>query len=97
MTTLKTTSATILLKNINKINPSKSSKAYQYIMEVINGNTNIIRPCYTNGSGRNITIQDHTLSCTILLDKLKLKYEVANDAPRGGKVGTFIKITTKIK
>lgn len=92
---MKTTTKTTMLKKIEKLNPNKTSKAYEYVMSAING-SKIIRPCYTNGSGRFITLQDHTLSCKVILNQLGLIYEVGNDAPRGGKTGTFITIKTKI-
>jgi len=57
---------------------------------------NIIRPCYTSGHGRFVTNMDYTCEICRLLDLLKVKYEVGNDAPRGGQTGNFIKILTKI-
>ena len=83
---------------------SKSSKAYQVIKELtceykiksymLSGN--IIRPCYTQGSGRHTSVADHTMSICMLLDKLKIKYITDNDAPRGGQCGKYIKILTKL-
>jgi hypothetical protein len=57
---------------------------------------NLIRPVYTYGSGSHTSYQDHTIAITSLLDKLKVKYVVDNDAPRGGQCGAYIKIITKI-
>lgn len=57
----------------------------------------LIRPCYTSGSGRFASNQDHTLAITKLLDLLGVKYETGNDAPRGGLTGNYIKILTKIE
>lgn len=58
---------------------------------------NIIRPVYTSGSGSHTSYQDHTIAITSLLDKLKVRYVVGNDAPRGGQLGSYIKIVTKIE
>jgi len=57
---------------------------------------NIIRPCYTSGHGRFTAILDYTADICHIFDLLKVKYEVGNDAPRGGQTGKFIKILTKI-
>ena len=57
---------------------------------------NIIRPCYTSGSGRFTTNIDYTDDICHLLDLLKIKYVAGNDSSRGGKCGNFIKILTKI-
>ena len=58
---------------------------------------NLIRPVYTSGSGSHTSYQDHTIAITSLLDKLKVRYVVGNDAPRGGQCGAYIKIITKIE
>ena len=55
----------------------------------------LIRPCY---AGRCIFIHnsDHTSEVCALLDKLGVKYEKGNDAPRGGLTGNYIRIITNI-
>ena len=58
---------------------------------------NLIRPVYTSGSGSHTSYQDHTIAITSLLDKLKVKYVVGNDEPRGGQCGAYIKLITKIE
>ena len=58
---------------------------------------NLIRPVYTSGSGSHTSYQDHTIAITSLLNKLKVKYVVGNDAPRGGQCGAYIKLITKIE
>lgn len=83
---------------------SKSSKAYQVIKELTGEykiksymlSGNIIRPCYTQGSGRHTSVADHTMPICMLLEKLKIKYITGNDAPRGGQCGKYIKILTKL-
>lgn len=56
----------------------------------------LIRPCYTAGRGRYIHNADHTFEVCALLDRLGVKYEKGNDAPRGGLTGNYIRIITKI-
>ena len=56
----------------------------------------VIRPCYTQGSGRHTSVADHAMPICMLLDKLKIKYITGNDAPRGGQCGKYIKILTKL-
>ena len=60
-------------------------------------NGSIIRPCWTSGSGRFTTNLDHEDTICAALDLLKIKYQVGNDAPRGGATGKYIKILTKIE
>ena len=83
---------------------SKNSKAYSAILDLINQtnksymvNGSRIRPVYTLGSGRFITKQDHTFAIEQLLELLGIRYEKGNDAPRGGQVGNYIDIKTKIE
>lgn len=59
--------------------------------------TGLIRPCKVTGTGMFAHTSDYTYQILELLTKLKLKFEVGNDAPRGGKSGDFIKIITKIE
>ena len=56
----------------------------------------LIRPCNAAGRGRFIHNADHTLEFCALLDRLGVKYEKGNDAPRGGLTGNYIRVITKI-
>lgn len=56
----------------------------------------LIRPCYAAGRGSFIHNVDHTFEVCALLDRLGVKYEKGNDAPRGGLTGNYIRIITKI-
>lgn len=83
---------------------SKSAKAYQMVSDLINQTNktymvkdSVIRPCYTSGSGRFTSNQDHSLIVSSLLNLLGIKYETGNDAPKGGATGKYIKILTKIE
>ena len=87
--------ATTLENRLSKISISKSAKAYTFAKQVISG-TKTIRPRYTSNVGRFCSNQDHTeLTCN-LLDQLKIKYTLTNDAPRGSATGNLITIKTKI-
>lgn len=96
---------TISKRLANRYTGSKSTIAYRIVKDVIEGtNTTYclkpdgkIRPCYTSGTGRFTSNQDHTSSLCAILDLIGLKYERGNDAPRGGATGQFVKVTTKIE
>lgn len=47
------------------------------------------------GSGRRKNLQSTHSNVVELLGALKLKYKTGNDAPRGGREGNFIKISTR--
>jgi len=92
-----------LEKRLEKYTGAKNSVAYKMAKELITGekNTykvygNLIRPVHTSGSGRFTQNLDYTEKCLEILTFLKLKFEVGNDAPRGGLTGNYIKILTKI-
>jgi len=76
----------------------KSTIGYKMVQDVLDSkNGKIIRPCYTSGSGRFTSNQDHTLAVKKILNALSLNYTIQNDAPRGSVTGTFITITTKLR
>lgn len=50
-----------------------------------------IRPCYTSGSGRFTSNQDHAASVRTILRALNCPFTAGNDAPRGGLTGQWIK------
>lgn len=54
------------------------------------------RPIYYQGSGFHSRLADHLGELEKVLNALKIKYEVGNDAPRGGKCGTYVRILTKM-
>lgn len=81
-------------KRLNRIQDvSKNSSAYKLLNEWLESDENyIIRPCWISGRGRFATNLDYTGSLSYLLTQLRVRYEVGNDAPRGGKTGNFIRI-----
>jgi hypothetical protein len=97
--------ATTLASRLNsRYTGSKSTIAYRIVCDIIAGTNKTytmrddgkIRPCYTSGSGRFTSNQDHTESTKAILDMLGVKYVAGNDAPKGGATGNFIKVTSKI-
>lgn len=49
--------------------------------------------CYERGSRSWTTLVDLTKNISQSLEAWGIKYEIKNDAPRGGKLGTYIQIT----
>lgn len=85
--------------NTQNITAAKNSIAYKVAMDLVNNTSksnmvygDIIRPCYTSGSGRFTSNQDHTTIICKTLTEMGLSYTTGNDSPRGGKTGNFIKI-----
>lgn len=67
----------------------------RYINNVIEYAT-LIRPSIQSGMGAYCRINTYGYQFKRVFDAIGVKYETGNDAPRGGKCGEFIKITTKI-
>lgn len=80
-------------KRLQKVQVNKCTSAYKLVAEWLKKDGNaVIRPCWTNGSGRFITNSDHTDDLCRLLNALRVRYTRGNDAPRGGKTGNFVQI-----
>ncbi|MEE0974136.1 MAG: hypothetical protein UH853_00315 [Muribaculaceae bacterium] len=80
-------------KRLSRTQINKNSSEYRLLTEWLNKEDNpLIRPCWVSGSGRYIKNNDYTYATTLLLRSLRVRFEVGNDAPRGGKSGNFIKI-----
>jgi len=77
---------------------SKNSIAYDLVYNLLHG-SKLVRPCYTQGSGRWTSIADHLNETKWMLNRIGLKesfdYTVGNDAPKGGKTGYYIKLTSR--
>jgi hypothetical protein len=85
-----------IFSETNKYPLAKNSMAYKFAKEVIEGKKQI-RPCYTSGSGRYCTNQNHTDATISVLEKIGIEFILTNDSVRGGLTGNLITITTKIK
>ena len=54
---------------------------------------NKIYPKHYSGSGRFVSLKDHSFYIETLLKDKGYKYTIGNDAPRSGKNGDFIKVS----
>ena len=96
---MKTTKRTSLEKRINKLvaekRLSKNSLVYSWVSNL---QTNeVLRPVFVQGKTfKHSSLIDKQLELSLVLRTLGIEYVVGNDAPRGGKTGAFVKITTKI-
>jgi hypothetical protein len=71
--------------------PYRGTVALSLVEQWVHTN-DLIRPCYTTGSGRWTKNSDHAdLVRHILSTALGLTYDHGNDAPRGGGTGQWIK------
>ena len=98
---MKTISVTSVEKKVAKLvaekKLSKSSIIYGWLNQLISGEK-MFRPVYSQGSSwKNSSLFDRRVEFTTVLKAIGIEFEQGNDAPRGGKTGAFIKITTKIK
>ena len=98
---MQTTKSTTLAKRIKKLAANKeitkNSLVYGWLTEIVNGVTEF-RPVFTQGSTWNrSSLVDKSYELTVALKKLGLEFKSSNDAPRGGKTGFRIDITTKVK
>lgn len=79
---------TVLEEDFHKLNLRKNSYKYNMTLQIIQGN-----PVYTVLSGTKWGWQDYTNDVVDVLKKLGVKYKIGNDAPRGGKLGTYVEVT----
>ena len=76
---------------------SKSSTVYGWVNELINGRKEF-RPVYSQGSSwKYSSLFDRRDEFTKILKAIGVEFISGNDAPKGGKTGAYIKITTKIR
>ena len=98
MKTLTKNSATKkLAKLVATKEISKNSIVYGWINELIEGRKEF-RPVYSQGSSwKHSSLFDRRVEFTTILKAMEIEFVSGNDAPKGGKTGAFIKITTKIR
>ena len=93
----KTSAQKKLAKLVLEKKLSKRSIIYSWVNELIAGSKEF-RPVFTRGSSwKYSTLFDKRDEFTNVLYLMKIEYTSGNDAPRGGRTGEFIIITTKIK
>jgi hypothetical protein len=84
-----------LSKRIAKLELRKNTLVYGMINNLSTGD--ILRPVFSQGSTwKHSSLVDKSIELISLLNLLKLKFEIGNDAIRGGKTGYFVKIITKL-
>jgi hypothetical protein len=98
---MRTTTTSALSKRIEKAvatkKLSKNSLVYYWIQSILTGETTF-RPVFSQGrTWKHSSLVDKQLELSIALRNLGLEYTVSNDAPRGGKTGVRIDLTTKVK
>ena len=81
---------------LNRLAINKNTAAYSLLYEWLQVPENArIRTCWTTGKGRFCHNLDYTSDFTTLLARLGVRYEIGNDAPRGGKNGIYVLINLK--
>ncbi len=97
---MKTTTTAVLNKRIEKLTTSKelnkTSLVYGWVSNLKSNDT--LRPVFSQGSSwKHSSLVDKTIELTTVLRKLGIEFTTGNDAPKVGKTGYYVKITTKIK
>ena len=79
---------------------AKNSNGYKNALNLMTTGE-IVRTCYTTGSGRWTKNQDSTAHTINVLREAKIindiDFKLKNDAPRGGSHGNYIELTAKGK
>ena len=92
---LKTTKRSALNAKIEKLNFAKNSIVGNMIKNLNTGDK--LRPVYsTGGSWRFSSLKDYSVELEKNLIDLGISFETGNDATRGGRIGYYVQITTKI-
>lgn len=82
-----------IAKRLEKAKVNKTTSAYHLLAVWLkNPFSPVIRPCWTSGKGKFCKNLNHTQDLCNLLELLRVRYELSNDAPRGGKTGNYIRI-----
>lgn len=83
----------IIKARLQRLKINKTTEAYRLLNEWLQVPENPkIRTCWKTGKGRFCHNLDYTSDFTTLLAKLGVRYEMGNDAPRGGKNGNYVQI-----
>lgn len=83
----------IIKARLQRLNINKTTAAYRLLNEWLQVPENPkIRTCWKTGTGRFCHNLDYTSDFTTLLARLGVRYEIGNDAPRGGKNGIYVQI-----
>ena len=96
---MKTAKTTTIEKSIARLvsnkELSKKSIVYKWVSDL--KSKQVLRPVYNQGTSWNSSsLIDKSYELISVLRKLRIEFIEGNDAPRGGKTGYFVQITTKI-
>jgi hypothetical protein len=99
---MKSTTTTQIAKRIEKAIAAKQIRkgtiVHEWLQSIVIGKVINFRPVYTQGSSwKHSSLINKQSELAAALTAIKLSFTSGNDAPRGGKTGAFIRITTKIK
>lgn len=79
--------------NANKNGNIRLRGEYKLVLNALQSGNKTIRPCWVSGRGRHIQNVDYTFAVCHLLKVAGIRYELTNDAPRGGLTGNLITLT----
>lgn len=79
---------------IEKAGINKSTVGYKLALQLCQTDF-LVRPCYTSGSGRFTSNQDHTQATLNALRAAGVDFKMHNDAPRGSATGNVIALSPK--
>jgi hypothetical protein len=71
---------------------NKATVAYKLALQLCQTDT-FVRPCYTSGTGRFTSNQDHTSATINILKNVGVECVLTNDAARGSATGNVIRLT----
>ena len=96
---MKATKLSVIEKKLQKLVEEKKVRKGTVVYEWVKcmRNKEVFRPVYSMGSTwKHSSLFDKTKELTNVLDLLGIEYIKGNDAPRSGRTGAFVKVTTKI-
>jgi len=79
---------------IEKAGINKGTVGYKLALQLCQTDF-LVRPCYTSGSGRFTSNQDHTTAVQNALRAAGVDFVMKNDAPRGSATGNVITLSAK--
>jgi hypothetical protein len=98
---MKSTTSRVIASKIEKLVADKhlnrNSTIFDWLMLVSLGAKHLRPVNSTGGSWKYSSLSDRTVEITSALKSLGVEFTLSNDAPKGGKTGALITITTKVK
>jgi len=98
MKTYKTISQENLAKKVLNLNLNKNTIIYQWMVSIVNDGCMKFNTVYSSGRyWKTSKLMDYNNAFKMALSSIGMKYREDNLAPKGGRTGVHIFITTKIK